>query len=176
MARTKDPHAATLKAWETRRRSEHEGLGSWDRDGRWTPTDAAALARWRSTNGVAATDVPVPFPVWTSEERGFDPASGDWWHGNRKIDKNAPVAKGRFVGEISVKVSDLIATQHVVVEAQVARNVASLRTTGDPSASGKAPVIVRVKGKMFIYDGHHRASAARVAGAASILAKVFEVG
>jgi len=179
MARTKDPHAATMKAWETRRRAEHEGLGAWDREGKFTPTDADAIAAWRASKGVAVTDAPIPLPVWTATERGFDPDSEDWWSGNRPIDKDAPVGgRARSLGRLPVKVSNLVATQHVVHEAQIAKIVAAFKVTGSVNRHGRAPTVVRLKGspKLFIYDGHHRAAAASALGADEIAANVFEIG
>jgi len=176
MARTSDPHAATVKAWATRARRapESEGLGSYSPDGKWIPNDSEAMRKW-GDGAVKPGDVPVPFPVWTATERAFHAGETDWWEGKRKIDADAPTPNAVRVGDgpVMVDVADLIATQHVVTESSVIKNVT--RAKNNEESPYGLPVIVRVGDKMFIYDGHHRCSAAKIFGLGKVRAHLFEV-
>ena len=179
MARTSDPHSATLKAWETRTRAnkpESEGLGTWTPEGKWIPNDSEATRAWGRANGIRPTDAPVPFRVWDSDEHAFHPGEQDWWHGFRSIDKNEPAPGAMRVGDgpMLLNTKDLIATQHTVRGPTVERLAREIKA-GTRKPGKDTIVVVKVGSKLFLYDGHHRATVGKALGQTQMLAHVFEV-
>jgi hypothetical protein len=151
--------------WDDRP-AESDGVGTWRSDGTFKPDDTDKARAWHAQAGVAPGDAPVPFPV---AEQGV-------WAGHRKIDAANPVAGARKVSTGMVPVDGLTATQHVVSAADIKDIIPRLREemrTGNHTR--KPATIVRMNGRSYIYNGHHRATAAKVGGLKRIHADVFEV-
>lgn len=78
--------------------------------------------------------------------------------------------EGKPTSRHQVALKDLISTQYTVD----ATKVKSIASRG--KVSGKSITIIRTPdGKMFIYDGHHRATAARALGQQRIMANVYDI-
>lgn len=142
-------------------------VGTWTKDGDFIMKDTPEARAWQKRPGVAPGDVPAPFPV----------ADQGVWSGHRKIDASNPAAGARqVVAGGMVPVEGLIATQHVVTAKDVKEAIPRLRAEMKSKQFTRRPAtVVRIKGKNYIYNGHHRAAASKVGGIPYIHADLWEV-
>lgn len=89
----------------------------------------------------------------------------------RKLDEKAPVHE--------VKISDLIATQRGVnldeVEKYEEGKEIPKGTVGHTGIVVDHPTVIQRRGRLFLFDGHHRTVSRRMAGKDSIEARVVDV-